>query len=502
MKEAVDEIKLKLALGRNFEFRLNDGEIAKRDMIKIALQFSTHEDSLKRLSEINQKLDLMMTGNLRNEPYRKPQPQVKLFDFLRAISRSIYNALRSSLSCSCAQSHGVGFGLPTPRVTRRIQDQEMLVKRLDFHLVLANKPHDAKGKTHSRWVWDELVLRLAENPTKARTNAMLPDAADMVVKKPRFARVKFLGDVATELVLQATPPSDSGSKASEVSSVSHAITTNSLGHIPPPQLAARQLVQVKDICHTLGSKHLHVKSQDPYGYLLDETTRTRQTFEVYPSISSNNNDEYNIVHLMDLFSQRTRPSLARKYHIAATVASSILFMHNTRWMPAILTIKDVFLISRHGNVSFDEVYLETKSLQNKEGPASVLNLNPSGEAAVSILYHLGIFLMEVILWKSVHEFWDDENVDLRGMPLEDIFDYTTAKGFARIEGILKRIEWISSPEFREVLEHCIKCDLAASNLSLDDDTFRHAVYNEIVLPLQDIDRVAGGKMIIGKSIFA
>ncbi|KAI1746748.1 hypothetical protein F4782DRAFT_544038 [Xylaria castorea] len=473
MKEAVEEIRSKLGLGPDFEIRIDDGPIGKRDMIKIALQ------------------------NLRNEPYRKVRSQEKLFNLLQAVSRSIYNALRSSLSCTCAQSHGVGFGLPTPKVTGRAQDEEALVKRLNFHLVLANKPQDAKGKAHSSWVWDELVLRLAEIPTKACTAAVPPAATDVVIKKSRFVRVKFLDNDTTIPVARTTSMLDRGeSMAGRGFDASHRIITNPHEYTSPLPQEDRQLVHVKDICRTLSGKRPDIKYQNPYGYLLDETTQKRQKFEVSPFGSSYENDECTTVHLRDVFSQTHRPSLARKYHIAATAASSVLFMHNTLWMPATLTIKDVFLISRHGNVDFEEIYLTKESLHDMEG--STTTPNPSSEApGVSTLYYLGIFLVEVMLWKPVYEFWDDEGIDLSGVSLEDIFDYTTAKGFARIEEILKRVEWISSPEFKKVVEHCIKCDLNASSLSLDDDAFRQAIYSDIVLPLQDANRLAGGKMTVG-----
>ncbi|RWA11650.1 hypothetical protein EKO27_g3446 [Xylaria grammica] len=429
MKEAVEEIRSKLGLGQDFEIRIDDGPIGKRDMIKIALQFSTHEDSLKRLADTNQKLDLMMAGNLRNEPYRK----------------------------------------------------------------------DTKGKAHSSWVWDELVLRLAEIPTKERTMVTLPAVTNVVVKKPKYARVKFWVDDTTTPVVRTPSPLDSGgSMVGRGFDTSHQAITNPAGHIPLLPREARQLVQVKDICHALSGKRPDFKYQDPYGYLIDETTQKQRRFEVFPFRSAFNNDECTTINLRDVFSQGHRPSLAQKHHIAATAASSVLFMHNTLWMPATLTIKDLFLVSRQGNVDFNEVYLAKKSLHDLEGSKTAQSHGPSREAAgISTLFYLGIFLVEIMLWKSVYEFWNDEGVDLNGIPPEDIFDYTTAKGFARIESMLKQIEWISSPEFKGAVEHCIKCDINASRLSLDDDTFRRAVYNEIVLPLQDADQFAGGKMTVG-----
>ncbi|KAI1365123.1 hypothetical protein F5Y08DRAFT_328246 [Xylaria arbuscula] len=462
MRQAVEEMRVKLGLESNLQIKVNTEPISKREMIKIALQFSTHETSLNRIADINQKLDLMIVGNLRNEPY---------------LSRSIFNTLRTSLSCSCASSHSVGFGLPTPKVIGQADDEETL---------------DTKGKAHRTWVWDEFVLRLAKIPMNVCAATPLPTSINVAKKNSRLKRVNFLDNSTTELLMQRLSLISGKSKASQGVASSSQVVTQPFSHDRSPPL-----IQVKDICRTLSSNRPDIKDQGPYGYLLDETTQVEQRFELYPFKSSFDSDECTMVYLTGVFSQRVRPSLAQKYHIAATAATGILFMHNTSWMPTALTINDVFLVSRHGDVDFGKIYLAKRSLHSFGASASTSTHGVSqGVTGGSALYYLAVFLMEIIMWKPVYHFWDEEDFDVTNVPFEDIFDYTTAKGFARIEGILKRIEWIGSPEFREVVENCIKCNSSA--LSLDDDTFRQGVYNDIVLPLQDADRLVGGKMTVGK----
>ncbi|GAP83971.1 putative mitochondrial ATP synthase gamma subunit-like protein [Rosellinia necatrix] len=484
MEEAVKDMRLKLGLGHNFETKTGNQSISRRGMIVIALQASTHQESIKRLADINMKLHVMMAGNLQNEPHRIVYSQDKLFNLLQAVSRSIYNALRYSLSCTCAHSHGVGFGLPKARAIGRMKDEEVLLKRLDFHLILENKSQSAKGKELSSWVWDELVLRLAETPMKTCTTTALPAVTDVPAKKLKFTRVKFLGGDISTAILPTTSPLGRGES-----------TMDRISSLAPE---TRQLVHVKDICHTLSSKRSDVKGKGSYGYLLDMTAQAQQRFEMFPFESSTEKDEGATIRLGDVFTQGHRPSLLRKYHIAAVAASGVLSLHNTLWMPATLTTKDVFLISRHGEVDFDEIYFAKKSLHDTGGSTMAPSHSPSSEeAGIPTLLYLGIFLAEVMLWKPACEFWDDEDVDLSGVRIEDVFDYRTAKGFDRIKSLLERIEFVSSPEFMGVVKHCIKCDLNARKLSLDDDTFRQAIYSHIVLPLQDADRIVSGKMTAG-----
>jgi len=449
-------------------------------MIKIALRFPTHENSLKRLADMNQKLHMMMIGNLQNEPYRRFYSQHKLFNLLRAMSRSIYNALISSLSCKCAELHGVGFGLNTPRLTGQAQNAEALVKRLDFHLILLNNLQDTEGKGHSTWVWDQLVLRLAEDPTQVRTATHMAER--------RLRRVGFLDKYTRDQAM-----------ASQAFDAPHQPGVRAPGvNTQLPQEAGR-LVQVKNICQTLTEKSSGRNDKDPYGYLLDEATRPKHKFEVFPFRSSNDQDQYTTIRLMDVFSRKQRPSLARRYHIAATAASSILLTHETLWVPSTPGTKNFYLVSRNGSVDFDEIYLARESLRDSKSLKTTPDQNRSSEGAGALtLRHLSIFLVEVMLWKPVYECCDDEGIDSSGIPLEEIFDYTTAKGFNRIESILKRIEWLSSPDYKEVVKHCITCDLDGNRYSLDDNTFRQAIYNNIVLPLHNIDRFASEKLTVGK----
>ncbi|TRX93665.1 hypothetical protein FHL15_005341 [Xylaria flabelliformis] len=146
------ETSLDFSTEKSKQVIFDDGSIGKRDMIKIALQFSTHEDSLKRLGDINQKLDLMITGNLRNEPYREPV--------------------------------------------------------LYLYSIAWHKPQDAKRKAQSSWVWDEIVLRLAETPTKALITAISLAPTDVVIKKSRFVCVKFLDNDTNTSIVRASSPLD------------------------------------------------------------------------------------------------------------------------------------------------------------------------------------------------------------------------------------------------------------------------------------------------------
>lgn len=249
---------------------------------------------------------------------------------------------------------------------------------------------------------------------------------------------------------------------------------------------AQKLIQVKDICHTLSAKHPNTKYDITYGYLRKGTTQERPVFDVFFVRPSDDNNQHTMIHLSGVFSQTSRPSRTRRYHIAATAAFNVLLLYDTSWLPATLTIQDVFMISRNGNVDFNEIYLTKTPLHDFEGSAIIPKNDSSNEKArVLALYHLGIFLMGIMLWKPTHEYWNNEDVDISAVSPDAIIDPATTRGFARIKEVLKQIEFITTPNFKKPPEHCIKYDFNTEKLSLDNNIFRQAIYHGIVFPLQE-----------------
>ncbi|KAI0396857.1 hypothetical protein F5Y17DRAFT_418115 [Xylariaceae sp. FL0594] len=441
MREEIAGMRLKLGVSHDSELELENKTVLKRNMVKIVMQFSDYQDGLKRLADMNQKLHMLMLGNLHNEPHRVSLKEYKVLNLLRAMSSTIYNAVKSSLSCNCADSHGMGFRLQWPTFFGKDSDSsvEALVKRLDFHLLLLNyTPYANRTNT---WSWNELILRSLgdSEPVHPTTDVARRQGENHVMALTHSASK----DQATE---SRTPGAVRSQRVN-----SHDINLQ-------PLQRDKRLSQIKNICETMTRDISHNMTKEPYGYLLDGATQTKQRFEVFPFRSPHDQDKHTAIRLTDVFTQVQPPSLAQRYHIAATTAASILLTHETLWTPSILSRKSFYVIARQGVLDLDELYLANESLSDVNSSKAT---PPDQQEGILTLYYLSIFLVEVILWRPVYECFEHEGMDLRGVALEEIFDYTTTKGLARIESILKRIAWGISDDYKEIVKHCIKCDLSA-----------------------------------------
>lgn len=239
-----------------------------------------------------------------------------------------------------------------------------------------------------------------------------------------------------------------------------------------------------------------------YGYIADGSANPPHKFGVYYPTSSDNSDTCLTVSLSSLLDQSPRPPpLSWRHRIAAVVAASLLHLHGTPWIPPKLASKDVYFIRRHGKVDYEPVFVTTKP----ENSSAVYDDGWDGSASYDgnpSLHALGVLLMEVMLWQSIYDFWDDVKSKYSHTPAHVFLNIRSDNGFRRTSSVLERIGFSGGQAYRDAVEHCIKCDLRCDFESLDNEEFRDAAYHYVVAPLQDAARIATVPIISGKGRFA
>ncbi|EFY99832.1 mitochondrial ATP synthase gamma subunit-like protein [Metarhizium robertsii] len=433
IKEALQELRVKLDLGSDMEVK-EGSVVGKRALLKIAaiaVNVSQHEDAVNKIADANRKLEMLLAGNLRNETLQRRTFEGKLSGLLKIVTWSIYNALRPSLPCSCAQSHNVHLGLPVLPLICIDQDVEKTVRKLDFHVTFANEPQRFRDQSHTTWAWEE-----AGNQRE--------------------------------------------------------------GKLIRPEDNLAEFPQLSNLCESFSMK----PQSAIYGYIADASANPPSKFGVYYPTSSDNSDTCLTVSLSSLLDQSPGPPpLSWRHRIAAVVAASLPHLHGTPWIPPKLASKDVYFIRRHGKADYEQVFVTTKpensSAVYDDGwdDSASYDSNPS-------LHALGVLLMEVMLWKSIYDFWDDVKSKYSHTPALVFLNIRSDNGFSCTSSVLERIGFSGGQTYRDAVEHCIKCDLRCDFESLDNEEFRDAVYHYVVAPLQDTARIATVPMISGKVRFA
>ncbi|GKU02772.1 hypothetical protein FLAG1_06645 [Fusarium langsethiae] len=215
-----------------------------------------------------------------------------------------------------------------------------------------------------------------------------------------------------------------------------------------------------------------------YGHLIDTKCADRH-FQVYPLGTTANSDSWSIVTLGDILEGKRglKPliSLTEKVQLALAIASSVLQLSKTPWLPEAMTRNTVHFFRRDETFSYKHPFLQRSfpvrpsQDPNTTSASSCISSNPT-------LFALGILLLEIILGQSFEQLRSPDEKPIYG-------DYNGAiRSSIAAHKVLERVALISTA-YQAVVQRCIDC---TETCGLDEDGFRQEVYNNVVLELEAI----------------
>ncbi|KAL8806061.1 MAG: hypothetical protein Q9182_001593 [Xanthomendoza sp. 2 TL-2023] len=164
------------------------------------------------------------------------------------------------------------------------------------------------------------------------------------------------------------------------------------------------------------------------------------------------------------------PRLTKKarLQLAVTLAATALQLYNTPWLDTYWNGESI----RFRQGSIEHPYISTTFPQ--AGPCSPATEPDRGKFSLirnRSMFGLGVLLIELSLGK-VLECYKNPKQDIRP---EDF------SAIAQQVGALADEE---SPGYSDALKACIWCDFRVKDLDMENDSFRRAVYEEVVVPLE------------------
>ena len=233
--------------------------------------------------------------------------------------------------------------------------------------------------------------------------------------------------------------------------------------------------QPLDLCMALRN----ARSARPacYGHLIDKECVDRQ-FQVYPLGTTINSDCWSVVTLDNILEGKEGlgplVSFTEKVRLALAVASSVLQLSKTPWLPGGLTKKNVHFFRRDDSFSCRDPFLL------RGFPARPLQLPDATQRRVYLnnptIFALGILLLEIILGQSLEKLRASSDRLIVGDHNGTIRDYIDAHKLS------ERVALIN-PAYQAIVQKCIGC---TKTHGLDEDTFRQEVYNDVVMELEAI----------------
>ncbi|KAK8022535.1 hypothetical protein PG993_013302 [Apiospora rasikravindrae] len=510
INEAVEQLSAKLGVF-NTTRSASSSITGGLERVKFAFNRSQYSDMLKVIAEGNSTLGKLVDLGVNEgmESGRQVRSAARFFSLTRRLSRNVFNAIRCSLSCRCPVSHTVNLELQPPYVQPTpYDDDETVARQIFFRLTLMYDRNNRKAK-QTAWLWDEVEIRAEIGQPK--------ELPDMVARRPSpnpQGKPKKRVNFATFPSISATPSLATTSSniiglRSQVQtidgtelfreSLAVAMTGLSVGAatlgMPKPQGAIRDL---QDLCHAIeeSKRSEKLSGLTCYGYVTDKTASTYNKFgsSTPKGHHYNLSDEWSIVSLRQVLESggTSLPYLAfrHKQTLAATVASNVLQLAKSPWLPEVFGCEDILFVNLDGSPSYDHAFV-SKRLPERDQPKPLDDKDPkhniSGIIQNRTIFSLGIVLLELALGKRLRSLRKPTAVpasDEEGSPTQDavrrdlLLDYQTALQH------LSAVNIEMGPNYHDAVRRCIKCEFMHPTLDLEDDGFRQEVYGKVVALLE------------------
>ncbi|KAL6353697.1 hypothetical protein LRP88_13010 [Fusarium phalaenopsidis] len=431
-----------------------------------------YQDALTTISKGISDLEELARLSVTLEPRRRKQSRGKVFKILRDLSTSIYRALCSSILCS--DSHDVSLELATRFIEVGHEGEDEKILR-DAQFKVAISFEVAEGPARKRF-WDEVSIKTASSSSAASSKPY--PVAD---KARSMKRVSFGINQTLAFIGSAKPPPDIKPDIKRAMAIFTRPATDvafmKTSHDDDGKVTGVPF----DLCMAL--KKSREARPACYGRLID-TECTNRHFQVYPLGTTTNSDGWSIITLDEVLECKKglRPliSLAEKVRLALAIASSVLQLSKTPWLPEVLTRKNVHFFRRDDSLSYEHPFL-LKTLP--ESPLQSLKASPatSRERCTLMsnptLFALGILLLEIILGSSFEQLRQSDEKAFEGD------DHGIIRDSIAAHRLLEQRVALINPVYKAVVERCIGC---TESIGLDEDDFRQQVYNGVVMELEAI----------------
>ncbi|KAJ4022609.1 hypothetical protein NW752_000185 [Fusarium irregulare] len=464
IQEALESImrRLRVQISQTGEVEwVNKGRMTREfKKLLYRIRRDDYKDDIAVISKGISDLESLAKLSVRLEPSRKKQSRGKFFKILRDLSTSVYRALCPSLLCS--HPHEVSLELSSRFIEIGYEyADEKVIRDAQFKMVISFEI--VKGPATKRF-WDEVNIKTATS-----TTTIAPQDCQPQPESKRMKRISFDFRQSLPFMNSSNPTQSVGSVTA---TMSRPVTDISSIKTYPEDNKQKQPL---NLC--MAVRRAKIARPPCYGRLIDKGCADR-TFQVFPSGTTVNSDCWSAVTLEDVLEGKEglRPliSLAEKVRLALAIASSVLQLSKTPWLPEALTRKNIHFFRRDDFLSYKQPFLlrnfQADSIQPPSTSQRCFYLdNPT-------LFALGILLLEIILGQSFEQL----RSSFRQLNITDphgiIHDSIAA------HKLLERVALIN-PAYQAVIQRCIDC---TETRGLDEDDFRQEVYNDVVMELEAI----------------
>ncbi|PVI03052.1 hypothetical protein DM02DRAFT_521675, partial [Periconia macrospinosa] len=162
---------------------------------------------------------------------------------------------------------------------------------------------------------------------------------------------------------------------------------------------------------------------------------------------------------------------------ALTLASTVLLLYNTLWLPQTWSAKDIFLPRpRHGNLVVSHFYVSQTFGSTTTTAAAIVE--PRSIFRNETVFALGVALLELSYGQPLLSFQTPEDLNEQGME-----DSTTEMSIAM--RLLNEMSEFVSENYLRVVRRCVHCTFGMSFCDFEYPEFRKKFFEGVVVPLKE-----------------
>ena len=238
--------------------------------------------------------------------------------------------------------------------------------------------------------------------------------------------------------------------------------------------------KINSLCRALVTTH----QQDCYLGVLEDEAWQHHVYSITGPASKL--QIFEAVSLKDIIHGAKRIAPRQKCMLALTLASSVLQLHGTPWLPCAWETKDIFFLKNHGGKAItSEFYVSQTFMSASQVAAAAKRRRLVRNETV---FALGVALLELAHGASILAFIEPEDLSEDGKE-DSMTEVSIATRLAR------ELNNYESENYARAVLRCITCTFDTFAFDFDNREFREAFYQAVVVPLQeDYGHVTGGKL--------
>ncbi|KJY02191.1 hypothetical protein TI39_contig81g00002 [Zymoseptoria brevis] len=423
-----------------------------------ALKKTGYLDLIREIRDDNVILE-RLTGQTRELEAGRKLRAVPDFERVRLGSLSVFGCLAKALHVSCSAPHQVNMLLGS---TSGVQSKARDSDGHTFRIVVQHSIGNCKAKSPG---WDiaetdiKMVEALQPVPAASSNTAAINATLSHATGQSRVA-------LQSRSVRFQSPPR-----------IRPASTP------PPASPPLENVLEIQDLCESMDNLITAPCDGGCLGYMIGDQNRHGLFTPKHRLIDQKLFSVGTLTEFLD--NQRKRKLTgADARRLALPLATGMLQLHSTPWLQSTWGKSDIMLISKEGKVLSQYPFISQESLSASK---TVSASPPKGTLALLIknqtLFSLGVMLIELCMDKSMVDLHEAGELNPDGTRSE-FSVFQTAQRLLEMEVISDRF----GKRWSDVVRRCIFCELDETKRSLEDAGFRKAVYNKILLELEEDHR--------------